>query len=69
MRAAWKGVWKVLETVLTRPIRSVARLIAASAVRGSRNHHGPSATSPAAWPSAKKTASRRPRSAVRASSS
>ena len=59
----------MLDTVLTSPMRSVALLMADRAVSGSRNHHGPPATSPAAWPSAKNTASRQPRSAVRASSS
>ena len=69
MRAAWKGVKNVVDTVLTSPTCRVARAIADSAVNGSRNHHEPLAGSPTEWPSAKNTASRQPRSAVRASSS
>ena len=67
--AAWNGVKNVVDTVHTRPTRSVARAIADSAVRGSRLQRGPPETSPTLCPSAKNTASNRPRSAVRASSS
>ncbi|MNV74857.1 hypothetical protein D3C71_1681090 [compost metagenome] len=69
MRAAWKGVKKVLETVLIRPMRVVARAIAAMAVSGSRYQRGPSPMLSVDWPSAKKMASSLPRSAVRANAS
>ena len=69
IRAAWNGVKNVEDTVHTRPMRSVARAIADSAVSGSRDQWGPPDTSPTLWPSAKNTASNRPRSAVCASSS
>ncbi|KAG1441962.1 hypothetical protein G6F57_018554 [Rhizopus arrhizus] len=69
MRAAWKGVKKVLETVLIRPMRVVARAMAAMVVSGSRYQRGPSPMLSIDCPSAKKMASSLPRSAVRARAS
>ena len=71
IRAAWNGSQKVLETVVTSPIRSVARASAVSTVSGSSVQAGPRSTPavPIDWPSARKSASSRPRSAIRASSS
>ncbi|MCY1382696.1 hypothetical protein D9M69_707460 [compost metagenome] len=68
-RAAWNGVKNVLDTVLIRPMRVVARAMAAMVVSGSRYQRGPSPMLSTDWPSAKKMASSLPRSALRASSS